>query len=54
MMIKLKKTMHERKKHMFLSIRIKTKYVILSKNENNKKIGMMGQRKKMMLEQYTH
>jgi hypothetical protein len=60
MVIKLKKMMQERKKHMFLSIKIiilsfsiKTKYVLLSKNKNNQKIGMMEQRKKMMLEQYT-
>ena len=53
MVIKLKKMMQERKKHMFLSISIKTKYVLPSKNKNNQKIGMMGQRKKMMLEQYT-
>ena len=67
--------MQERKKHMFLSISIiilsisiKTKYVLPSKNKNNQKIGMMvqrekmmvklkkmmEQRKKMMLEQYTH
>ena len=59
--------MQERKKHMFLSISIKTKYVLPSKNKNNQKIGMMvqrekmmvklkkmmEQRKKMMLEQYT-
>ena len=52
--------MQERKKHMFLSISIiilsvsiKTKYVLPSKNKNNQKIRMMGQRKKMMLEQYT-
>ena len=53
MVIKLKKMMQERKKHMFLSISIKTKYVLPSKNKNNQKIGMMEQRKKMMLEQYT-
>ena len=60
--------MQERKKHMFLSISIiilsisiKTKYVLPSKNKNNQQIGMMvklkkmmEQRKKMMLEQYTH
>ena len=53
--------MQERIKHMFLSISIKTKYVLPSKNKNNQKIGMMvqrekmmEQRKKIMLEQYTH
>ena len=49
MVIQLKKMMQERKKHMFLSISIKTKYVLPSKNKNNQKIGMMGQRKKMMV-----
>ena len=63
MVVKLKKMMQERKKHMFLSISIiilsisiKTKYVLPSKNKNNQKIGMMGQRKKMMVklkQQYT-
>ena len=66
--------MQERKKHMFLSfsiiilsISIKTKFFLPSKNKKNQKIGMMGerikkmvklkkmmeQRKIMMLEQYT-
>jgi hypothetical protein len=49
MVIKLKKMMQERKKHMFLSISIKTMYGLPSKNKNDQKIGMMGQLKKMMV-----
>ena len=61
MVIKLKKMMQERKKHMFLSISIiilsisiKTKYVLPSKNKNNQKIGMMVQREKTIVKQYTN